>query len=197
MIGVFGGTFDPPHVGHLILADEARGCLKLEKVLWVVTGEPPHKPNRPITEVEHRIAMVRIAINEDSGFYLSRHEVDRPGPHYAADTLAQLTEEQPEEEWAYIMGKDSLRDLHDWHEPERLVRLSARLIVLNRPEVVVDFDLLDEQVPGLSAKLEFLDVPLVDVSSREVRHRAREGEPYRYLVPHGVADYIAEHNLYT
>lgn len=197
MIGVFGGTFDPPHVGHLILADEALGCLKLEKVLWVVTGEPPHKPNRPITDVEHRLAMVRIAINRNDRFLLSRHEVDRPGPHYAADTLDLLSEEQPEADWAYIMGKDSLRDLRNWHEPERLVQLSARLIVLNRPEVEVDFDRLDELVPGLADKLKFLDVPLVEISSREIRQRVRDGEPYRYLVPPGVPEYITERKLYT
>jgi nicotinate-nucleotide adenylyltransferase len=197
VIGVFGGTFDPPHIGHLILADEALGCLKLEKVLWVVTGEPPHKPNQPITAVEHRLDMVRIAIQGNGGFELSRHEVDRPGPHYAADTLALLTEEQPDSEWAYVMGKDSLRDLPQWHAPEQLVQLSARLVVLNRPEVYVEIDGLDELVEGLSEKVEYLEVPLVDVSSRDIRQRARAGEPYRYLVPSGIADYITEHELYT
>jgi nicotinate-nucleotide adenylyltransferase len=197
MIGIFGGTFDPPHIGHLILADEALGCLNLDKVLWIVTGEPPHKPDQPIAAVEHRLEMVRIAIEQSASFELSRHEVDRPGPHYAADTLAVLTEEQRDEEWAYVMGKDSLRDLPQWHNPERLVHLSARLVVLNRPDVHVDLDQLDDLVKGLSDKVLYLEVPLVDVSSRDIRNRVREGQPFRYLVPSGIADYIIEHNLYS
>ncbi|MEE9217064.1 MAG: nicotinate-nucleotide adenylyltransferase [Anaerolineales bacterium] len=196
MIGVFGGTFDPPHIGHLVLADEARAELNLKKVLWVVTGEPPHKPDRPIIAAEHRLRMVELAIQHDPAFELSRLEVDRPGPHYAVDTLAQLAAEQPSEERAYVMGKDSLRDLPSWNSPERFVELTDAIVVLNRPDVEADLELLDEQLPGLANKVRFLGVPLVDVASRDIRQRAASDKPYRYLVARPVADYIAEHSLY-
>lgn len=196
MIGVFGGTFDPPHIGHLVLADEARAELNLIEVLWVVTGEPPHKPDRPIAPVEHRIRMVELAISSDPIFRMSRLEVDRPGPHYAVDTLAKLAEERPSDERAYIMGKDSLRDLPTWHSPERFIELSDSMVVLNRPDVEADLELLESQLAGLADKVHFLDVPLVDVASRDIRQRVASGDPYRYLVSRTVADYIAEQDLY-
>lgn len=196
MIGVFGGTFDPPHIGHLVLADEARAAMDLEKVLWVVTGEPPHKPDRPIIAAEHRLKMVELAIQHDPVFELSRLEVDRPGPHYAADTLAQLAIEFPDDELAYVMGKDSLRDLPSWNSPERFIQLSGAIVVLNRPDVEADLELLDKQLPGLAAKVRLLGVPLVDVASRGIRQRVASGKPYRYLVARPVADYISQHSLY-
>lgn len=196
MIGVFGGTFDPPHVGHLVLADEAAWALSLSKVLWVVTGEPPHKPEQPITSVEHRIQMVALSIRADSRFELSRTEVDRPGPHFAAETLELLTATQPDEAWAYVMGEDSLTDLPNWHRPARLVDLCHSIAVLRRPMVESNLTQLERQVPGLAAKLRLLEVPLVDVSARDIRRRVREGLPFRYLVPGGVAEYIREHQLY-
>lgn len=196
MIGIFGGTFDPPHIGHLILADEARGRLALDSVRWVVTGVPPHKPDRPITPVEHRLAMVRMLMDQDAHFVLSTVEVDRPGPHYAAETLELLSQAESGQRWAYLMGKDSLRDLPTWHQPERLVELSAAIVVLNRPDIQVDLDHLDDLVPGLSDKLHYLQVPLIDVASSVVRRRVADGSPYRYLVPPPVAGYISEHGLY-
>jgi nicotinate-nucleotide adenylyltransferase len=196
LIGVFGGTFDPPHIGHLVLADEARAELNLSKVLWVVTGEPPHKPDRPIIPAEHRLKMVELAIQHDPTFELSRLEVDRPGPHYSVDTLAQLAAEQPSNERAYVMGKDSLRDLPSWNSPERFIELSDAIVVLNRPDVEADLKLLDERLPGLADKVSLLSVPLVDVASRDIRQRVASGKPYRYLVARPVADYIVDHGLY-
>ncbi len=196
MIGVFGGTFDPPHIGHLVLADEARAELNLTTVLWVVTGEPPHKPDRPIIAAEHRLEMVELTIQNDPAFEVSRLEVDRPGPHYAVDTLAQLAAEQPGDDRAYVMGKDSLRDLPSWNSPERFIELTDAIVVLNRPDVEADLELLDEQLPGLANKVRLIGVPLVDVASRDVRQRVASGMPYRYLVARPVADYIAEHGLY-
>ncbi|GMR11187.1 MAG: nicotinate-nucleotide adenylyltransferase [Anaerolineae bacterium] len=196
MIGVFGGTFDPPHIGHLVLADEARFEMGLSKVLWVVTGEPPHKPDRPIIPVKHRLRMVELAIQNDPAFELSRLEVDRPGPHYAVDTLAELAEARPDDERAYVMGKDSLRDLPAWRSPERFVQLSKAIVVLNRPDVEANLEQLDTKLPGLADKVHFLEVPVVDVASRDIRRRVASGKPYRYLVARAVADYIAEHDLY-
>lgn len=196
MIGIFGGTFDPPHIGHQILADEACGRLQLERIRWVVTGEPPHKPERPITPIEHRLEMVKLAIAEDPRFELSRVEVDRPGPHYAADTLELLTMEAPNVRWAYIMGKDSLRDLPSWHDPARLIELSSALVVLNRPDIEVDLEQLEQQLPGLRDKLHYLPIPLIDISSREIRQRVSDQAPYRYLMPGAIVDYIEANRLY-
>ena len=196
MIGVFGGTFDPPHIGHLVLADEARAELNLKKVLWVVTGEPPHKPDRPIIAAEHRLKMVELAIQDDPAFELSRLEVDRPGPHYAVDTMAHLAKNQPADERAYVMGKDSLRDLPSWNSPERFIELTDAILVLNRPDIEVDLELLNERLPGLSSKVHLLAVPLVDIASRDIRQRVGLGKPYRYLVARSVADYIAQNSLY-
>ena len=196
MIGVFGGTFDPPHIGHLVLADEARAALELTKVLWVVTGEPPHKPYRPILSVEHRLRMVEIAVQNDPAFELSRLEADRPGPHYAVDTLAELAEARSDDQRAYVMGKDSLRDLPAWRSPARFIELSDAILVLNRPDIEANLEVLDNQLPGLAGKVHYLDVPLVDVASRDIRRRVASGKPYRYLVSRAVAEYIAEHDLY-
>jgi nicotinate-nucleotide adenylyltransferase len=196
MIGVFGGTFDPPHIGHLVLADEARGELELDTVLWVVTGEPPHKPDRPIISAEHRARMVELAIQHDPVFKLSRLEIDRPGPHYAVDTLEELGKSRPNDERAYVMGKDSLRDLPDWREPNRFIELADAIVVLNRRDVDADLERLNAQLPGLGDKVHFLDVPLVDVASRDIRRRVASGKPFRYLVPRAVADYIEEQGLY-
>lgn len=196
MIGVFGGTFDPPHVGHLVLADEACAALSLSKLLWVVTAEPPHKPQQPITPVEHRIQMVARSIRDDSRFELSRIEIDRAGPHFAAETLELLTANQPDETWAYVMGEDSLTDLPNWHRPARLVELCHSMAVLRRPLVELDLKQLERQVPGLAGKVHLLEVPLVDISARDIRRRVRDGGPFRYLVPTGVAEYIRDHHLY-
>ena len=196
MIGIFGGTFDPPHIGHMVLADEARAELGLSRVLWVVTGEPPHKPDRPIIPVEHRLRMVELAIEDDPAFKLSRLEVDRPGPHYAVDTMAAMAKDRPEEERAYVMGKDSLRDLPSWESPKRFIELADAIVVLNRSDVAVDMEELESQLPGLLGKAHLLDVPLVDVASRDIRQRVAAGKPFRYLVPRKVADYITAQALY-
>jgi len=196
MIGVFGGTFDPPHIGHLVLADEARSELQLTEVLWVVTGEPPHKPDQPLVAVEHRLKMVELTIQNDSAFGISRLEVDRPGPHYAVDTLAELAKGRPDQKRAYVMGKDSLRDLPGWHSPEQFIELTHAIVILNRPDVEANLEELEAQLPGLMDKVHFLDVPLVDIASRDIRNRVASGRAYEYLVPRPVADYIAEQDLY-
>lgn len=193
---MFGGTFDPPHIGHLVLADEARSELGLTEVLWVVTGEPPHKPDQPLVAVEHRLRMVELVIQNDPAFEISRLEVDRPGPHYAVDTLAELAERRPDDKRAYVMGKDSLRDLPGWHSPERFIELTDAIVILNRPDVEANLEELEAQLPGLVDKVHFLDVPLVDIASHDIRNRVASGKAYRYLVPRRVADYIAEQDLY-
>jgi len=120
-IGLFGGTFDPPHLGHLILASEAQAQLELDRLLWILTPEPPHKQDQFITSPEHRLAMVELAIKDNPAFELSRIELDRPGPHYTLDTIKLIAEQNPNADIVPIIGGDSLRDLPTWHEPQKLV----------------------------------------------------------------------------
>ena len=196
LIGVFGGTFDPPHHGHLSLADSGRNSLGLDKVLWVVTAQPPHKPGIPITPLAIRLAMVSAMIDENPGFEISRADIDRPGPHFALDTMQWLKERDPERNFLYLMGADSLQDLPTWHEPQRFLEVCEALGVMRRPDVEVDLDALEGILPGIRAKVRFFEDPLIACSSRDIRRRVRDGEPFRHLVLHAVADIIDQSGLY-
>lgn len=197
MIGVFGGTFDPPHIGHLILADEARAALRLERVLWVVTGVPPHKPDPPRAPLERRLEMVAAAIAEEDGFEISRADIDRPPPHFALGTLAWLRERWPGSPFAYLMGSDSLADLPRWHRPAEFLEACAALGVMVRPGRAWDLEALEQALPGIRAKCRFFEAPQVGISARDIRRRVAEGAPYRYLVPRAVGEVIRERGLYT
>jgi nicotinate-nucleotide adenylyltransferase len=194
--GVFGGTFDPPHIGHLILAAEAQDQFELDRVLWVLTPEPPHKSGRMITDVGVRLEMLRAAIGDDPGFELSRVDIDRPPPHYARDTMAALREEHPGGEFIYLMGGDSLGDLPAWHEPRRFLELCDGLAVMYRPGEPVDLQALETQLPGVSEKVSLLQAPLLEISSSEIRRRVGHGLPYRYYLPKRVYWIIHTAGLY-
>ena len=196
LIAVFGGTFDPPHIGHLILADEARVSLGARRVLWVVTAAPPHKPAAPRSPVEVRLHMVEAAIAGNADFEISRADIDRPPPHYAAGTMAWLRERMPGMRFVYLIGSDSLRDLPTWHTPGKFLSQCEALGVMRRPGAEPDLAALETQIPGLAAKLRFVVAPLVAISGRDIRDRVRRGAPYRYLVPRAVADIIDEERLY-
>lgn len=196
MIGVFGGTFDPPHLGHLILADEGAAEMGLTRVLWVVTADPPHKPDRPISPAEARVEMVERAIGDDPVFELSHADLDRPPPHYAVDTLAWLREHGESGPFAYLMGSDSLVDLPTWHEPRRFVASCDWIGVLRRPGARVDWAPLDEQLPELRSKVQFFDAPFVGISGHEIRARVAADRPYRFLVLPRVAEVILQRGLY-
>lgn len=196
-IGIFGGTFDPPHLGHLILAEEARFQLALDRMLFVPTPDPPHKKHRAITPIEDRLAMVEAAIADNENFEISRVEIDRPGPHYALDTVNFLRAEHPGDELIYLMGGDSLKDLPvNWHRPGDFVAACDALGVMRRPKEIIDLSELEAQLPGLSEKVRFIDAPLLEIASRQIRRRAASGRPYRYYLPPGVCDIIRERNLY-
>ncbi|MEN8242612.1 MAG: nicotinate-nucleotide adenylyltransferase [Chloroflexota bacterium] len=196
-VGIFGGTFDPPHLGHLILAAEAQYSLALDQLLFVLTPDPPHKQGRLITPAEDRLAMVEAALADNSSFTLSRVEIDRPGPHYAVDTVRLIREEFPDDLLVYLMGGDSLSDLPiDWHAPAEFVAACDELGVMRRPNDAVDLALLEEQMPGISAKVKLVDAPLLDIASRQIRRRAREGRPYRYYLPETVCAVIRKRGIY-
>lgn len=196
LIGVFGGTFDPPHVGHLVLADEGKAACGLSRVLFVVTGQPPHKPNEPVSPIDVRVAMVEAAIRSNPAFALSRADIDRPGPHYAVDTLRWLAERDPHASFVYLMGADSLRDLPTWHTPAEFVAACTLMAVMRRPDVNLDMPALESQLPGVTVKTRLFDAPLMDIAAHDIRSRVREGRPYRYLVSQGVADIIERQGLY-
>jgi nicotinate-nucleotide adenylyltransferase len=196
LIGVFGGTFDPPHLGHLILAEEARAALNLERVLWAVTAVPPHKPDRPITPLEQRLVMVRLAIGINTTFEISRADIDRAPPHFAHGTLSWLREKHPDWAFCYIIGGDSLQDLPEWDQPELLLDMCETIAVMLRPGAEVEFDPLFRRFPELEAKLHILDIPLIDISGHVIRERVRSGGAFRYFIPEAVYTYIEKHNLY-
>lgn len=196
-IGIFGGTFDPPHMGHLILAMEACGQLNLDKLLWVVTPDPPHKIGQSISPVKIRIRLIKAAIGDDPLFEVSRIEVERPAPQYAVDTMQELRAQFPQAELIYLMGGDSLHDLHEWHQPRQLVDLADGIGVMRRPADLVDLQELEKQLPGVMAKLTFVDAPLLEISSRQIRERIANGKPFRYYLPVAVYEQILALNLYS
>lgn len=195
-IGVFGGTFDPPHLGHLILASEALAQLKLTRLLWVLTAVPPHKLGEPISSLDERLEMVELAIRDEAAFELSRIEIDRPGPHYTLDTLHMLAEGNPGTDLVFLIGGDSLHDIPTWHQPIELVRACDEIGVMRRPGDSVDLSALEGQIPGLTAKVRFIDAPLLEIASRQIRQRASAGQPFRYYLLPSVYDYVIEHDLY-
>src|SRR5512142_241728 len=195
-IGLFGGTFDPPHLGHLILASEARSQLGLTRLLWTVTPDPPHKQGQSITPLEHRLAMVRLAIEDNPFFELSNVELDRPGPQYTVDTVKLVAEQNPRAEIVPVIGGDSLQDLPTWHHPKELVYAAHWVGVMRRPGEEVNLEELERELPGIKSKVHYVDAPLLEIASREIRNRVAAGKPFRYYLSPPVYEYIEEHHLY-
>lgn len=184
-IGVFGGSFDPPHLAHLVIAEQARAQAGLDRVLWVPARQSPLKTDFPQAPASHRLAMVKLAIEGHEGFAVWDGELHRPGPSWTVDTLAVLKDEHADWDLHLVIGEDSLAGLSHWREPERIRHL-ARLVVYPRPGV-------DTPVDGDALSL---DVPLLEVSSTDIRRRIRDGESIRYLVPDAVHRYIDHNGLY-
>ncbi|HWQ83444.1 MAG TPA: nicotinate-nucleotide adenylyltransferase [Anaerolineales bacterium] len=195
-IGVFGGTFDPPHIAHLILAQEACNQLGLERLLWVLTPNPPHKRGRKMTAAPQRWAMLQLAVQDNPRFVPSRVDIDRPPPQYAVDTLHLLAQAYPKAELVYLIGGDSLRDLPHWHRPLDVVAASAAIGVLHRPRTRIDLKKLEARLPGLSAKIRWIAGPRLDISATHIRRLAGEGKEFRYYLPEAVYTYIRENQLY-
>jgi nicotinate-nucleotide adenylyltransferase len=195
-IGLFGGTFDPPHIGHLILASEAAYQFNLSKLLWMLTPDPPHKQDQLVTPVEHRIAMTQYCVRSNPAFELSRMELDRPGPHYTVDTVDLILQQQPGSEIVLLLGGDSLRDLPTWRNHIELVSKVHQIGVMHRPGDSFDSSTLFTQIQGLERKLVFLEAMLHTLSSHEIRRRVKNSIPYQYYVLPDIYQYIEDHKLY-
>lgn len=195
-LGIFGGTFDPPHVGHLILAAEARDQLDLDCTIWVLTPDPPHKQGKEISTIEDRLAMVNLAIKSDDGFSLSYVDINRPGPHYSVETVQILREQYSEHVIFYLMGGDSLQDLPEWYQATKFLENLDGVGVMRRPGDQIDLQELFEKLPILKRKINFITAPLLEISADQIRQRAREHRAYRYYVLPSVYEYICKNQLY-
>ncbi len=194
-VGILGGTFDPPHLGHLILAEYAVEALDLSCLLFVPAADPPHKQQEKNTPVEHRLAMLELAISSNSRFTLSRADVDRPGPHYSVDMVKIIQKQYPGAELFFVMGGDSLRDLTRWYHPAELIQL-CKLAVMHRPGDQARPYMHEDMLPGVSERVVMIDAPLIGISASEIIRRLQNGYSVRYLVPDAVLDYICAHQLY-
>jgi nicotinate-nucleotide adenylyltransferase len=155
-----------------------------------------HKQEQAITPVEHRLAMVSLAIADNPTFELSRVELDRPGPHYTLDTMEAISDQYPEADITPILGGDSLRDLPTWHMPRELLYASHWVGVMRRPGEQPDLENLEQELPGISSKIHYVDAPLLEIASREIRSRIANRQPFRYYIPLPVCNYIEQHHLY-
>ncbi len=196
-IGVLGGTFDPIHSGHLIIAEEARLKLSLAKVLFVPAGQPWLKTTRTITPANHRVEMVKRAISANSYFELSTVEVDHPGPSYSLETIIILQRQLgAEARIFFLVGWDSLAELPKWKEPAKLIQL-GKLVAISRPGFSrPDLKALESSVPGVTQSVVWLDIPPVDISSSDIRRRVAHGLSIHGLVADEVERYIRERKLY-
>jgi len=195
-IGVLGGTFDPIHIGHLVVAEEARIKFGLREVLFVPAGQPWLKLGRNITPAVHRVEMVRRAIADNPYFKLCTLEVERPGPSYTVDTLTMLRKQLGSEaSFFFILGRDTLAELPLWKEPQKVVQL-CRLVVAPRLGSK-DLKHLETAIPELLDKVIQLDMPVIGISSSGIRQRIAQGLSIRYLVPAEVEKYITEHKIYS
>lgn len=195
-LGILGGTFDPPHHGHLQMAEAALSQLQLDKILFAPAGVQPLKINQQSTAPEQRTRMVELAIANQPHFELSRIDLDRSGPHYSVDLLSIAHRQFPHSEFWFIMGEDSLADLLRWRDPARLITL-ARLAVLRRPNTEPDWASLEQELPDIRSHIDWIDHAEINISAHDIRRRVHDRLPIDELVPITVADYIKQHNLYS
>ena len=196
-IGILGGTFDPVHLGHLIIAEEVRSNVGLDKILFVPAGVPWMRENEGVSAGKHRLNMVDLAVKSNPHFQSSSIEIDRQGVTYTADTLETLREDLNHEvELSFIMGMDVLEKFHLWKSPETVVELCS-LVIVNRPgNQAVDVNEVVKIYPEAGAKLRIINVPRMEISSSEIRERVRQEKSLKYLVSEEVIEYIDQNNLY-
>ena len=194
-IGVLGGTFDPVHIAHLAIAEEARESLGLSKVMFIPAAMPPHKVDRPVSDPEHRLAMVELAIADNPAFEASRIELGRSGPSYTVDTLEALGGDAAD--LVLILSAEAFRELRSWHRPERILELALLAVVPRDGFPEPNRAYLAEHFPGFEDRATFLTGPRLRLSASQLRDRAANGRSLRYLVPDAVAAYIGDHALYS
>lgn len=189
-IGLFGGSFNPPHIAHLIIAEIVRDQFGLEEVWWIPNATPPHKPDEEVVSADHRLEMTHRAVDSNPNFRVSDVEVMREGVSYTVETLRVLQDDYPDVDFGLIIGSDSLDYLAEWHKPDEIVE-RVPLIVYKRPGAL---DLVAE--PRFANQVRYAAAPVMEVSGTEIRARCRKGRSIRYLVPEGVRTYIETHGLY-
>lgn len=195
-VGIFGGTFDPPHIGHQILGMEAYVQLNLNKLFWVLAPQPPHKLGKEIAPLEIRIKMVRKAIWRDEIFEFSNVDINRPGPHYVLDTMKIFRKKFPAATLIFLMGGDSLHDLPTWHKPKEFIEECDEIGVMHRPGEKIKFNELEKQLPALKEKISFIEAPLLEISSNQIRKLVADGKPYKYYLPADVYRIVENFRLY-
>jgi nicotinate-nucleotide adenylyltransferase len=199
-LGIFGGTFDPIHVGHLILAEHCREACRLDRVLFIPAGQPPHKTLRQITPGRQRLEMVELAIAGHAAFEASSIEIDREGPSYSVDTVAAIAAEHSGAELFFLIGSDTLSDLPLWYQPARLAEL-VTIVVATRPgsERPDPAPLRELLGAAAVARIEqhVVEIPLIQISSSAIRARVAAGQSIRFMVPRAVECYIETHGLFT
>ncbi len=198
-VGIFGGTFDPVHTGHLLLAEQGREQGRLDEVWFVPAARPPHKDEPALTRFEQRVEMLALALAGNSAFRIDELEKERSGPSYTADTLAELRRRHPGHEFFLLIGSDTLADLPHWYEPVRVLE-QAGLLVMTRPgNVALTAEQLRTQLnlpDSVPLRLQGIEMPQIDISSRDLRRRAAMGRSLRYFLPRAVECYIHDKRLY-
>ena len=194
-IGILGGTFNPPHLGHLVVAQEAHRELDLDQVLFIPAATPPHKPVEDEPGATHRLELCRLAVGDDDRFGVSDIELQRDGPSYTVDTLHVLRTHAPSDDLFLILGGDIAAGLPRWHEPERVLELATVAIAKRRGTSRSTVDEALAQLKG-GERARFFEMPRIGISSTMVRRRVRAGQPIRYFVPDGVMHYIETQGLY-
>ncbi len=200
-VGVVGGTFDPIHYGHLVIAEEVRATLDLAEVVFIPAGHPPHKTGNHVTEARHRLAMLELALASNTYFSISHIEIERNGPSYTVDTLRTLHEQWDENTQLYfIIGWDSLEDLHTWYRVTDILTLITRLVAVKRPgyEEEAEYkNILEQRLPGIRERLLVIPAPQLEISATDLRQRVAENRPIKYQTPEAVEAYIYENHLYN
>ena len=199
-IGVMGGTFDPVHYGHLVIAEEVCATLSLTEVVFIPAGQPPHKAGHVITDVQHRVAMLELALASNPHFSLSRIEVERVGPSYTVDTLRTLRARWgANTDISFIIGWDSLEELYTWYKASDILTLVTHLVAVRRPGYEEDTEynsVLEQRLPGILQRLLVVQAPQLEIAATDLRQRVFEGRPIKYQTPEGVETYIREKHLY-
>lgn len=192
-VGIYGGSFNPPHIAHLVVAESIRDQFALDKILWIPSYLPPHKLHLHLPDAGHRVAMTQLATSSNDTFEVSEIEIDRKGTSFTVDTVKTLVSAHPSDTFFLLLGGDSLVDFMTWRDPDTIVA-NVELLVYQRPGQSIESS---EAFSRFTSRIHVANAPLLDVSSASIRKRIRAGQSIRHLVPDPVYDYIVEHQLYV